>query len=113
MPGRSSGPYNALEVTDLGSCIDKFCSAHLSMAVRLRPGATKGLSAAQVFALRSRFGGLLPLSLPHTVHDHKQPTRFLWRALQQARTVESDRVVPENFRLLSSEMGCAENQGRT
>src|SRR5215813_441696 len=95
MPSRSSGPYNALEVTDLGSCINTFCSAHLSMAVRLRPGATKGLSAVQAIALRSRFGGLLPLS-PAT-HDHKQPTRFLWRALQQARTVESDRIVPENF----------------
>src|SRR5215468_6203616 len=33
----------------------------------------------------------------HTVLDHKQRTRCLWSALQQSRSVQSDRVVPEDF----------------
>src|SRR5262245_42520061 len=97
MPSRSSGPYNALEVTDLGSCIDKFCSVHLSMTARLGPEAAKVCPLRKYSCCAQGSEGCFPFPLTHTVHDHKQPTRFLCRALQQARTVESDRIVPEDF----------------
>jgi hypothetical protein len=61
------------ESTNWGqSCIDTFCSVHLSMTVRL------GLEAAKVCPLRKQSRCAqgsevrFPLSLPHTVHDHKQ-----------------------------------------
>src|SRR5262245_17106562 len=63
--------------------IHTLCSVHLSMNVRLAPEAGKGLSAAQVIALRSRFGGSLPLS-PATRRSRPQTTNSISMARSPA-----------------------------